>query len=226
MGTNLIHGTVYDLFGVYDFDSDFQSVFLLSEGGGRFCEVDLGRRRTLYIDENASLVIVQNNTIEIERLRFPEGAKASIKLADVFKEKGIECWTSNEMYKHYESFRNHPAWKHALNLMEAYISDNGFAVQNYSSWDGFYTCAFNMILLKKNWLKIGGADISTICYHGREDAMYKSEDLIKMILGQPNDISKDIFAEQVRQCKLDEEVETYERCPAYENINKCWWCLS
>ena len=226
MRTTLMHGTVYDLFGVYDFESDFQSIFLLSEGGGRFCKVDLGRRRNLYIYENTSLVIIQNNTIETERLIFPEGTDARIKLSDVFKKKGIECWASNEMCKHYQSYPHHPAWEQALNEMEAYISDKGFAVQDYNNWDGFCTCSFNMILLKKNWLRIGGSDISTICYRGWEDVMYKSRELIKNVLGQSNDISKEVFAEKIRLCNLDAEVEIYERHPNYETTNKCWWCLS
>lgn len=228
MDTKVYYGSAYNLEGVYDFDEYFQMIFLLEEGGEWLpCKVDMGRRRVLYVRKNVKLIIAKNNVIEIEPVVFPEKSEPYIKLSDVFKKKGIKCWTSNDTYKHIPSYCR-PAWKEALNERGAYFSNNGFAIQEKSNWGEWRsTYTFNMIILKKNWIKIGDEDISNIRYCGKEDAMYKGEKLIEKALGRSYDISKEKFVEQVKNCGFDaEQIELYERDPRYEGTDKCWWCLS
>ncbi len=210
----ILYGNAYDLLAVYELE-DCQYSYLLEASYksecGETCRVDLGMKRILEINRNSWLVIVKKNELVYEKIAFPENTNGEyqpiIKLSEIFKEKGINCRVSNDKYKDKNGWRNNPAWKNALDRRKGMFSKNGFALQ-YCGWLDCWLYNFDMVLMNKNWITIGGHDIERFfCYAVTKDIMNNGKKLIEKVLERSYSISEKEFAEQIERCGLWKEIE-------------------
>ncbi len=212
----ILYGRAYDLAAVID--TGETRAFLLEERGGDCFgdeeHVDLGRRRILSVGANTWLVLVKGEELTFEKLLFPEReessedvkAKPAVHLADILRNKGISCRTVTK-YRTTGSWSGYPAWWHALKRRAAVFSEAGYALQ-YRGWLDYTFYQFELHLLKKGWLTIGGHDIESVFFWNvMEDILGRGRTLIERALEEPRRITEEVLTEQLKASGLWEERE-------------------
>ena len=212
----ILYGSAYDLAAVID--TGETRAFLLEERGGDGSGdegyVDLGRRRMLSVGGNTWLILVKGEELTFEKLLFPKCEESSenakeqpaICLADILRDKGISCRTVTN-YRMTGSWSGYPAWWHALKRRTALFSEAGYVLQ-YRGWLDYTFYQFELHLLKKGWLTIGGHDIESVLFWNvMEDILSRGRTLIERALEEPRRITEEILTEQLKASGLWEERE-------------------
>ncbi len=212
----ILYGNAYDLAAVID--TGETRAFLLEEKGGNSSgekgDVDLGWRRILSVGANTWLVLVKGEELFFEKLRFPEQEKSSenvkgqtaVRIADLLRDMGNSCRTVTK-YSRTGGWFGYPAWWHALKRRAALFSGAGYAIQ-YRGWLDYAFYQFELHMLKKGWLTIGGHDIESVLFWNvMEDILSRGRTLIERALEEPRWITEEVLTELLKASGLWEERE-------------------
>jgi hypothetical protein len=168
---------------------------------------DLGMRRRLRISGKVYLILIGE-----EGMNIIEPDPAGCRLSELLKEKGYNSSsiaeyggrTGEDGKPHGYYWQN---WRRALDERKAVFSENGYALQ-YRGWADYTFYQFELKLLKRGWIRIGGYDIEGfVLWNVTEDIMEKAGKLIEKALLAPQSLSGPEFAEMLKKAELKDQIE-------------------
>ena len=210
MGKNnsvkLYTGYSYDLSRVLDTGEKYEAYILDTRRGDSRSYAYLGRRRYLYLEGTAYLVLVSARSVKFYKLLPDENdlheGRPVVRIKEVLEGRGIKCSVIADYEKSSYSFM--PAWKLSLDSCRAVFSKYGFAMQDYF-WNDCAVYEFEMHFLKRGHIRINGRDIMAIrSFHCSKDIMETAGEYIELALTGPAEISLSDFEDRMKQIGLED----------------------